>query len=122
MATYGESLGLSREHAMKVATGFAGGMRMGETCGAVTGALMTLGLRYAGADSETRGSRDKIYASVRDFVSRFKARNGSVVCKDLLGCDLSTPAGMAIIQEQDLFNIICSKLVQDAAEILEEML
>lgn len=121
LAVYGGPLGLSREQAMQVAAGFAGGMRMGETCGAVTGAFMVLGLRHGGADSATGAGRAEVYAKVLDFAHRFTARNGALACRDLLGCDVSTAEGMTQAREQNLFQTTCVKMVRDAAEILEEM-
>ena len=122
VGTYGVDYGLPQEQAMKLSAGFAGGMRLGETCGAVTGALMVLGLRHAGPDCDQRDERDSVYAAVGDFVERFKARQNSVVCKELLGCDISTPAGAQQATRDGVFRTICPKLVEDAAEILEEML
>jgi C_GCAxxG_C_C family probable redox protein len=121
LAVYGEPLGLPFGQALKIASGFAGGMRMAETCGAVTGAIMVLGLRHASEDCTTRERRSKVYARVLDFLERFRKRNGSAICRELLGCDISTPEGMKQAQQQNLFESTCVKLVQDAAEILEEM-
>jgi len=121
-ATYGPDFGLPREQAMKVASGFAGGMRLGETCGAVTGAFMVLGLKFGGADCETRDGRDAVYAALADFVRRFEQRNRVVICRELLGCDISTPDGARKANREGLFRTICPNLVKDAAEILEEML
>jgi C_GCAxxG_C_C family probable redox protein len=122
LATYGEDLGLPRGQAMRLASGFAGGMRTGGTCGAVTGAIMVLGFRHAKADCDRLGSREKVYNAVRQFTSRFEERNKTVLCKELLGCDISTHEGMEAAIEKSLFREICPKLVRDAAEILEEML
>ena len=97
-------------------------MRMGKTCGAVTGAVMVLGLRYAKADCDELGSREKVYKAVRQFTSRFRERHDSPLCKDLLGVDISTHEGMEVAIEKNLFREVCPKLVRDAAEILEEML
>ena len=95
---------------------------MGETCGVVTGALMVLGLRYCTEDCETSAGRQKINTVAGHFVAAFRQRNGSVACKDLLGCDISTPEGMTAARSRNLFKTTCPKLVRDAAEILEEML
>lgn len=122
LAVYGPPFGLHRGCAMRLAAGFSGGMRMGETCGAVTGAIMVLGLRYASPDCTTSKGREMVYAAVIDLVSRFERRNRSVVCRELLGCDISTPEGMQAARTQGLFKTFCPKMVQDAAEILEEML
>jgi C_GCAxxG_C_C family probable redox protein len=122
VATYAPDYGIPRDQAMKVASGFAGGMRLGETCGAVTGAFMVLGLKYAGADCDKRDRRDAVYAALAQFVQKFEERNRVVVCKELLGCDISKPAGAQKATREGLFRSICPNLVRDAAEILEEML
>lgn len=122
VGTYGVDYGLTRTQAMKLASGFAGGMRLGETCGAVTGAFMVLGLRYAGPHCDKRDGRDEVYVALGDFVTQFQKRHNSVVCKELLGCDVSTPAGARKATREGLFRTICPKLVQAAAEIIEEML
>ena len=121
LAAYGQPLGLDRECAMRIAAGFAGGMRLGETCGAVTGAFMVLGLRHTPNNDTTHAGRAEVYARVLDFARRFKERNGSLACRDLLGCDISKPEGVKQAQEQNLFKTTCVKMVQDAGEILEEM-
>jgi C_GCAxxG_C_C family probable redox protein len=122
LATYGPAVGLPREQGMKLASGFAGGMRLAQTCGAVTGAFMVLGLEHAGDNCDQRDGRDSVYAAVRQFTEQFRGRNHSLVCKELLGCDISTPEGAQRAMKEGLFRTICPRLVQDAAEILEQML
>lgn len=122
LGTYGPSVGLAREQGMKLASGFAGGMRLAQTCGAVTGAFMVLGLKHAGANCDQRDGRSNVYAAIGEFATRFQQRNNSVVCKELLGCDISTAEGAQKATKEGLFRTICPKLVQDAAEILEQML
>jgi C_GCAxxG_C_C family probable redox protein len=121
LGVYGEPLGLPRKTAMQIAAGFAGGMRLGETCGAVTGALMVLGLRHGSESCETAAGRAGVYARVGEFTKRFRRQNGSLVCRELLGCDISTPEGMKQAQERNLFRTTCVKIVESAAAILEEM-
>jgi C_GCAxxG_C_C family probable redox protein len=123
LSAYGVRYGIDRDVALRVSLGFGAGMgRLGETCGAVTGAFMVLGLKHASGDSSPQEKREKTYAAVRDFVLRFEDRNGSVVCRKLLGCDLSTSDGMKKAKALGLVNTVCPKLVKDAAEILDDML
>jgi len=123
LATYGEQLGLEREIALKIADGFGSGMsRMAETCGAVTGAFMVIGLKHGRTIVEDRQAHEKTYDLVNEFVHRFKSRNGSIVCRELLGCDIGTPEGLNSAREKKLLTTICPKCVRDAAEIVEEML
>ena len=121
-ASYSEQFGLDCERAFKVATGFGGGMRMGETCGAVTGAFMVLGLKYGNTTAQNQQSKEKTYEMIIEFTNRFKARNGSVSCRELLGCDISTPEGQKKARDEGLFSAVCPEMVKNAAEILEEML
>lgn len=120
LSVYGPIYGLDKVTAIKLASCFGAGMgRMGETCGAVTGAFMVLGLTYKHEDPK---ARDKAYSLVRLFRDKFVARNGSIRCKDLLGYDIDTEEGMRMIKEKKLTAAICPKIDQDAAEILEEIL
>jgi len=123
LSTYGEQFGLNREMALKVSGAFGGGMgRMGETCGAVTGAFMVIGLKYGKTKVEDEQTKERAYNLVKEFVDKFRSRNGSIVCRELLGCDISTPDGMKIIGEKKLIATLCPKFVHDAAEIIEQIL
>lgn len=122
LSSCSESLGLDSKTASRVATGFGGGMRMAETCGAVTGAFMVLGLKYGNRTVEDKEAKAKTYEKIVEFTKRFKTRNDSVMCKELLGYDIATPEGAKKAQENGVFNSICPNMVRDAVEILEEML
>ena len=121
LAAFAPAFGVDKETALKIAAGFGGGMgRMAETCGAVTGAFMVLGLSHPGSTAE-RPAKEAVYARVKQFAERFKACHGALDCRDLLGCDMSTPEGAAKVQELKLPATICPKFVRTAAEILQEM-
>jgi C_GCAxxG_C_C family probable redox protein len=123
LAVYGEQFGMKRETALKVSAAFGGGVcRTGETCGAVTGALMVIGLRYGNVKAKDKKAREKTYELAREFVRGFEGRNGTINCKRLLDCDISTPEGLSIAREKKLFQTVCPKYVQDAAEIVEQIL
>ena len=121
--TYGPEFGLSKDIGMRMGTGFAGGVaRHGEVCGAVTGAIMVLGLKHGMTGESDDKARDDTYELVSEFINKFKIMNGSIRCRDLLNCNLSTLEGRQIAKEKDLFNTLCPRFVTDAAEILEEMI
>lgn len=123
LSTYGARFGLNREFAFRISTAFGGGMgRMGKTCGAITGAFMVIGLKYGKIKIDNDEAKEKTYELVREFVNRFKSINGSITCKKLLNCDISTPEGRALAKEKNLFTNFCPKLVSDSAEILEQIL
>ncbi|UCH88361.1 MAG: C_GCAxxG_C_C family protein [Thermoplasmata archaeon] len=122
-AVYGKQFGLERETAFKIAGAFGGGMgRMGETCGAVTGAFMVIGLKYGMTDVNDKDAKERTIEAVNEFVNKFNERNGSIVCKKLLGYDLSTPEGRKEVSEKGLTKKICPQFIKDAAEILEQIL
>jgi C_GCAxxG_C_C family probable redox protein len=95
--------------------------RMGETCGAVTGSFMVIGLKYGKTREGDDDAREKTYGLVQEFTGRFKLRNKSVVCRELLGHDLNTSEGRDAAAENNLFMTVCPRFVQDAIEILEEL-
>lgn len=122
-STYGTDLGIDRNTALKISTGFGAGMaRLQETCGALTGAYMVIGLKYGKTDANDKTSHEKIYKIINEMTSRFKERNKSTLCKDLLGQDLNTVEGKTYIEENGLFATVCCKCVEDAARILEELI
>ncbi len=121
-STYGAAAGLDHDTAVRIASGFGGGLgRLGGTCGAVTGAVMVLGLAHGGAQAEDRQAKEHVCERVREFARRFQARHPSLLCRDLLGCDISTPEGSALAAEKNLFATRCHDLVGDAAEIVAEL-
>jgi C_GCAxxG_C_C family probable redox protein len=86
LAAYGDGLGVPRGELLKLATGFGGGMaRMGHTCGAVTGAFMSIGLAYGKSVASDVEAREKTYAFIQEFAEQFKEKHGSLMCRDLLG-------------------------------------
>ncbi len=123
LAAYSPELGLDVPAALKVSAAFGGGMaHTGETCGAVTGALMVIGLKYGRVKAEDNEAKEKTYALAREFIRRFKLRHSSTICRELLGFDLSTPEGEQAVKERNLRTDLCAHLVQDAAEIIAGIL
>jgi len=122
LAAFAPELGLDADAALRVSAAFGGGMgRLGHTCGAVTGALMVLGLRY-GATVADPAAKELTYAKAKDFVAKFEARHGATDCADLLGVNIGTPEGQAAAREANLFKTVCPGLVASAAEIVGQML
>jgi C_GCAxxG_C_C family probable redox protein len=116
---YAPELGMPLDQALKVAAGFGGGMgRCGETCGAVSGGVMVLGLRHGSGVPGDRAAKERTYEIVHRFVEAFRARHGAVDCRDLLGVSIDTPEGQQQAREQGLFKSVCPQLVRDAAELV----
>jgi len=122
LSSYGPQFGLDRELALRVAGAFGGGIaHMGQTCGAVTGALMVIGLEHGKTRAQDDETKEVCYNLAREFVKQFEARNGSITCKELLGYDVSIAEEKLLAQEQGLFDTLCPKFVQDAAKIIEQI-
>ncbi len=123
LSTYSKLFGLNHEDALKIAQAFGGGMaRMGQTCGAVTGAFMVIGLKHGKVKAEDEEAKEKTYEIVREFVKRFKSLHGSIMCKDLLGYDLDNPEEREQIEEKQICETRCPEFVQNAVEILGKLL
>lgn len=123
ISTYAEELGLDRDTALKLTCPFGGGMaRMGETCGAVTGAFLLIGLKAGLIDAKQQEDKENTYRFVREFTERFTELYGSIKCKDLLHCDINTEAGRTFALEHNLFKTLCPIYVGDAVKIIEDIL
>jgi C_GCAxxG_C_C family probable redox protein len=109
---------------LRIAAGFGGGLaRSAQTCGCVTGAIMAIGLAQRGiSPEENRSEKEKTCETSRRFMRAFEERNGSTLCSELLGCNISTPEGLAEARQKGLFQSRCNKLVRDAVEIVQGML
>jgi C_GCAxxG_C_C family probable redox protein len=117
-----DKAGLSDETAMKVSSAFGGGMWCGRTCGVVTGALMALGMKYGHYEVNMTEQKNTILSKRAEYEQKFAAENGSVVCKDILGYDLSKPEDFKTVLEKQLFFTLCTKVVCSGCNILDEML
>ena len=123
LSTFAPQFSLDRELALKVSGPFGAGMgRMGDTCGAVTGAFMVIGLLHGRTKAEDQETKEKAYALVAELAGQFRQRNGSLACRELLGCDLGTPEGQQYAHDHGLSATRCARFVRDAAEIVERML
>ncbi|MFX1284169.1 MAG: C-GCAxxG-C-C family protein [Promethearchaeota archaeon] len=121
-STYGPKLGIDRGSCLKIAEIFGGGMAyMGNVCGAVTGAFMVIGLKYGRKRDNDEQAKEKAYDAATRFVEEFKTRNGTIMCRELIDFDLSTPEQRELAREKNIFDK-CQKFVQDSAEILEKII
>jgi C_GCAxxG_C_C family probable redox protein len=124
LTVFGPELGLSENDCLKVSCAFGGGMaRQQKTCGAVTGALMALGLKYGKALNEDDSKKMDTYAKTLEFIKAFEEENASSICKELLdGLDMNTEEGSKKIKELNLFRIKCDKYIENAVKIVEKII
>ncbi|HWS01183.1 MAG TPA: C-GCAxxG-C-C family protein [Prolixibacteraceae bacterium] len=123
VVAFAGDLNYDRTAASNTAVGFGGGMgRLQETCGAVTGAFMVLGLYNSSKCSDNLTLKNATYSMIRQFDAKFKSIHSTTNCKALLQCDLSSDEGHAYAVENRLFEKICEKCIADAVGIIEELI
>ena len=114
---FAKDFGIDEENAMKVSVALGGGMgRMRETCGAVSAMALVAGLKYGNTDPADAAAKSKALDAAKMLAEKFKADNGSIVCKELLG--LEPPRGQTELLQKKL---PCKELVRKAAELLESL-
>lgn len=122
LGAFARELCLDRDTAVRLATGFGVGLSMAETCGAVSGAVMVLGLACGGGGPQGREAKSATYALAGEFFEAFAAAHGSLRCRDLIGCDPSTPEGLRLANAEGRFTAICAGLVASAAALASDLL
>ena len=123
VSQYAEHYQLDASIACRLATAFGGGMgRQGNTCGALTGSYIVLGLEYGSASPSEKENKETTYEKVQLLTKKFEQKHGSCNCRDLLGCDISTNEGQQQVKEQGLHKSKCPGFVEDVVEILDTMI
>lgn len=115
---YAKDLGIDEKTALKIASGFGGGMACAETCGAVTGAYMVIGMKH-GHTTPDPDEKAQTKLKIQRFNEKFREAHGSLICKELTGYDISTPEGAFEASEEGVFKTICPGLIKTACRILE---
>ena len=122
-SAFAEDLGLDDKMSKKIACGFGAGIsRTGNICGAVSGAIMVIGLKYGKAEQGDDAATVKTRALTREFIEEFIKKNGSVNCTELLGYNLNNQDEYDVAAKANLFRTKCPGYVRDAAGILEGIL
>lgn len=124
LSAFCEDLNFDRETALKLATGFGAGMaRRQEVCGAVSGGIMAIGLKFGRGLADEKAVAENTYLLVGEFMKRFSDKYGSCLCRVLLdGCDLMSESGRIFYKENDLSGKICRPCVADAVGFLEDII
>jgi len=121
LTVFGEPYGIESAMAKRLGRPLGAGMgRMAGTCGAVSAAVLILGLAKDNGD-EAQARTDSFFC-VQEFFKNFRAVHGTTDCRDLLGADMSTEEGKKRIQQENLIRTLCPSFVKSAAEILDGLL
>lgn len=116
---HAKELEIDEQTALKIASGFGGGMACAETCGAVTGSYMVIGMKH-GNTTNNPEAKAHTKQMIQRFNEKFEAIHGTLICKKLTGYDISTPEGNAAAQQSGVFQERCPDFVKTACDILEK--
>jgi len=117
-----ESMGVESELIPRISTGFAAGVaRTGNVCGALSGAVMGLGLRYGRDAPETEPGRRPYWYS-RRLAEAFEEAYGSVTCPGVLGLDLGDPDDYRRYTEEDMWATTCRDVIKTATGLAYDFL
>jgi C_GCAxxG_C_C family probable redox protein len=123
LSAFSDEFGLDLNLALKISQPFGGGIaHRGEICGAVSGALMVIGLKLGRTQAKDIPARDRTYESVTHFIQKFENLHSSIICKELLGYDLGSEEEYKKAEKEGLFENLCPKFVQNAADILTDLI
>ncbi|MGA2367906.1 MAG: C-GCAxxG-C-C family protein [Dehalococcoidia bacterium] len=123
VSTFAEEFGLDRTMAYRVAAAFGGGIgHLGEACGAVTGAVIVIGLKYGMTELDGVQSNKEAYKKVQQLVEQFRSRDGSHLCRELLGFDIDDRQARKEAFKKGIPQKVCTKAVRDAVEIVEDLI
>jgi len=123
LTVFAVELGMNKDLGLKLANPFGAGIAyMQETCGAVSGALMAIGLKYGKGENGTAEDKERAFDMSRHFLAEFKKLHGTTCCRELLdGINMSTPEGMEKMKELEWFRLRCANYVQDAVRLADQI-
>lgn len=119
-----EECGMDFETALKLSSSFGGGMgRLREVCGAVSGMFMVAGMKYGYSNPKDNISKAEHYKRIQELAEQFKERNGSLVCRELLGLSTQSESYIPEKRTDEYYKKRpCAEIVGDAAEIIDEFM
>ncbi len=119
---YSDVIGLDEHLAATVAASFGGGMgRLREVCGAVSGMSLVAGFLAPSPANDDPEAKRRNYALVQEFAEAFRARNGYIVCRQLLGIDREKDDPAPSPRTAEYYRKRpCAEYVGDAARIIGE--
>lgn len=120
LAAYRDLTGLSEQTSFDMGGGFGAGANSGELCGAITGAVMTLGLLTPIDREDPVGSKRRTGKLAKEFQQRFQEKFGELRCRPLLKTEVRAGDETPAARDLGLTNR-CDVLIISAIEILEEM-
>lgn len=123
-AAYAELFGMDFSTALKMSGAMGGGIgRMREVCGAVSSMALLAGLKEGNDDPENEAAKEHIYALVRDMSTQFKEKQGTIICRELLGIEGMEESAKPSVRTPEFYaSRPCGKIIACAAQIIEDVL
>jgi len=116
-----EEDGMDIDSAFKVTSGLGGGLRYGEVCGAVSGAILAIGLKCGFYIEKDFTQKAYCYEKTFEFIEKFKEANNSILCRDLLNLDIYCPDDHKTPKAKEAHKTVCPNLVAEAVRVVENM-
>jgi C_GCAxxG_C_C family probable redox protein len=117
-----EEKGMYMDEFPYLAAGLGGGVsHQGNTCGAVTGAVLAIGMITSQSALDVQGHKNRTYSYGEKFISQFKEGFDSIICRELTGIDISNPKELERGRESGIFEERCTEFVRKAAVLVSEM-
>ncbi len=111
LCAFAEELGVDMQTAFRIGEGFGLGMGCMEgTCGALSGAIMTVGLKKSTGNLEKPDSKAASYQLSKEMLLKFKERSGSTICRELKGVG----TGVVLCS--------CPQCIENGVKVAEEVL
>ncbi|MBR7119004.1 MAG: C_GCAxxG_C_C family protein [Lentisphaeria bacterium] len=124
LAAFAPELGIDVGFAMRLASGFGGGVgRMREVCGAFSGLVLIENLKNSSPDHTDKEAKDSCYARIQMLAQLFKEQSGgnSIICRELLSGTRATSGGASEERTKEFYKKRpCVELVRIAAKIAEK--
>ncbi|MGN1467645.1 MAG: C-GCAxxG-C-C family protein [Ruminococcus sp.] len=125
LLAFAEDFGLDKKTSALISSSFGGGMgRLREVCGAVSGMFMVLGLKYGNDNPKAYEIKRELYKKVQKLAEEYKAENGSIICRELLGISKEGASLPVPEKRTDTYykKRPCSQLVEYAADLVFEFI
>lgn len=121
---FAEELGLDKETAARLSSGFGGGMgRMREVCGTFSGVVFVLSALYGYSEPKDLTAKKELYEKIRVLADKFREDNGSIICRVLLGLDKPEESATPEARTPEYYKKRpCPELCRYAANLLEEFI
>lgn len=119
---FARECGMTREQMIRLTGAYGGGMDIGETCGAVMGAMVVLGFLYGQEGPDQDEQKAIAYAKRDEFLKAWGEKRPACSCRVLLGHDISIPSELEIVRQERTMYTLCPELVVEAIEIVRRII